>query len=102
LVELRERSDNSCVKALCGHLDAFCRLRAQANFSCYFNLICPVQSSREKYFCFHPTQITGLLCASRPIRGAFRDRHERGRRDAVDAAALLTDGAQADGEVVWF
>ena len=34
-------------------------------------------------------------------RGAFRDRHGRGRRDAVDAEALLTNSAEADGEVVW-
>jgi len=33
--------------------------------------------------------------------GAFRDRHERGRRDAVDARAAQTSGAGADGQVVW-
>jgi len=36
------------------------------------------------------------------IRGAFRDRHGRWVRDAVDVAAPLTNGAKADGEVVWF
>jgi hypothetical protein len=29
------------------------------------NVILPVQPSRKKYFCFHPTQIISLSCASR-------------------------------------
>jgi hypothetical protein len=33
-------------------------------------------------------------------QGAFRDRHGRWVEDAVDAKALLTNGADADGEVV--
>jgi hypothetical protein len=36
------------IAALLGMPDEFWRLRAQANFSNHFNLICPVQSSREK------------------------------------------------------
>ena len=36
-----------------------------------------------------------------PIRGAYHDRHERCGRDAVDVNAPLTNGAEADGEVVW-
>jgi len=36
-----------------------------------------------------------------PARGAYRDRHGRWARDAVDVDALLTNGADADGEVVW-
>jgi hypothetical protein len=61
----------------------------------------PVQPRLQKYFGFLLTQITGLSSPSRPIRGAFRDRHGRGRRDAVDAEVPLTNGAEADGEVVW-
>jgi hypothetical protein len=38
---------------------------------------------------------------SRPIRGAFAIVTNVGR-DAVDADALLTNSAEADGEVVWF
>jgi hypothetical protein len=34
-------------------------------------------------------------------RGAFRDRHERWMRDAMDARCRQTSGAGADGEVVW-
>ena len=37
-----------------------------------------------------------------PHRGAFRDRHGRWARDAVDAKAALTNVAEADGGVVWF
>jgi hypothetical protein len=41
----------------------------------------------QKYFCFHPTQIISLFRAvSRSLGGAYRDRHGRWARDAVDAA----------------
>jgi hypothetical protein len=57
----------------------------------------------QKDFCFLLTQITGLMAAIPcPMRGAFRDRHGRWARDAVDADALLTNSADVDGEVVWF
>src|SRR5262245_31270132 len=36
------------------------------------------------------------------IRGTLRDRHERWKRDAVDAASHETNEMIADGEVVWF
>jgi len=41
-----------------------------------------------------------LLRTSRPERGALRNVINAGR-DAVDADALLTNSAEADGEVVW-
>src|SRR5258708_1153485 len=47
----------------------------------------PVQPHLQKYSCFVPTQITSLISPSRPTRGAYRDRHGRWVRDAVDAAA---------------
>jgi hypothetical protein len=34
-------------------------------------------------------------------KGAFRDRHGRWRRDAVDASGALTNALCADGQVVW-
>jgi hypothetical protein len=40
------------------------------------------------------------LAPSRPERGALRNVINAGR-DAVDADAPLTNGADADGEVVW-
>jgi hypothetical protein len=72
-----------------------------------------VHPVREKYFAsrFGRRSITD---SSRPAstRGAFRDRHGRGVRDAVDAGCRETSGAfarrsllaktgVADGEVVW-
>jgi hypothetical protein len=36
-----------------------------------------------------------------PTRGALRGRHGRWARDAVDVEVPLTNGADADGEVVW-
>jgi hypothetical protein len=41
-------------------------LRDQAIFSNGFKLIWAVQSYTEKYFCFLPTQITGLFGAIPP------------------------------------
>jgi hypothetical protein len=35
------------------------------------------------------------------LRGAFRDRHERWVRDAVDALAQRTNALEADGQAVW-
>jgi hypothetical protein len=56
----------------------------------------------KKTFCFseYPNQLY-TSCRPAPLRGAFRDRHGRWRRDAVDADAPLTNGAKADGEDVW-
>jgi hypothetical protein len=87
--------DTRTRRAISGHS------RAQADFLSQFNLILPVQSSAQKYFCFHPTQITGVFSSSRLTRGAFRDRHGRGVRDAVDADGALTNALEADGEDVW-
>jgi hypothetical protein len=36
-----------------------------------------------------------------PLGGTYRDRHGRWVREAVDADVPLTNGADADGEVVW-
>jgi hypothetical protein len=59
-----------------------------------FNLIWAVQSCLQKYFRSRLTQITSISPAIPSHRGAFRDRHGRRARDAVDAAAL---GARGDG-----
>jgi len=65
-----------------------------------------VQPCREKYSCFHLTQITGLFSAvPRPMRGAYRDRHGRWVWDAMAATAsgakAPDEALVADGEVVW-
>ena len=56
----------------------------------------PVQPRLQKYFRFLLTQITSLICHPAPTRGAYRDRHGRRMRDAVDARGALTN-AQASG-----
>jgi hypothetical protein len=60
-----------------------------------------VQPLSKKYFCSRLTQITFKSTAI-PSRseGRFAIVTDAGR-DAVDVAAPLTNGAQADGEVVW-
>jgi len=64
-------------------------------------MICPVQSYLQKHFRSSPKQITSLVAPSRPTKGAAPIVTNAGR-DAVDAKAALTNGADADGEVVWF
>ena len=46
-------------------------------------------------------QITTIIRTSRSTRGAFRDRHGRWKRDAMDAVSHETKEDIADGEVVW-
>ena len=60
----------------------------------------PVQSPQRKYFTSRVGQITSRTPAVLPHRGVLRNVINAGR-DAVDACALLTNGAGADGEVVW-
>ena len=60
----------------------------------------PVQSPQRKYFTSRVGQITSRTSAVLPHRGVLRNVINAGR-DEVDAGALLTDGADADGEVVW-
>ena len=98
---------------------AFVLIFRKLKISFGIKLICPVQPPLQKYFRLRLTQITSYPSPSRPERGAFRDRHGRWAWDAVDAAALArdcvagrvltrersqgeqTNGADADGEVVW-
>jgi hypothetical protein len=59
----------------------------EEKFSFGINLICPVQSHLQKYSASRFTQIKTITRAVPAHRGAFRDRHGRWARDAVDAAA---------------
>jgi len=79
--------------------------RRQANnfqriFPNALNFLAP-SSPRRKIFFFRFSEKCDLL---RPAstRGAFRDRHERGRWDAVAAAGRETSASVADGEAGWF
>jgi hypothetical protein len=70
------------------------------------NVLCnqrdlPSPALSAKIIRFRLTQISDLVPPSRSQQGAFRDRHGRRERDAVDAMVLQTNGTEADGEVVW-
>jgi hypothetical protein len=56
-------------------------------------------SRQFSYFFF--TEIVFIDAVPPPGREAYRDRHGRGKRDAVDALARQTNVAGADGEGVW-
>jgi hypothetical protein len=60
----------------------------------------PVQPSLQKYSDFPNTQITAMFRPSRSTEGRFAVVTNAGW-DAVDTEALLTNGANADGKVVW-
>jgi len=64
------------------------------------DLPCPASPAKIFLFSSNPNHrhISGRPASS---WGAFRDRHERGRRDAVDADGALTNALEADGEAVW-
>jgi len=53
----------------------------------------PVQPPPQKYSCSLFAQITSTSPASRPERGAYRDRHGRWVRDAVDAGGAADESA---------
>jgi hypothetical protein len=74
---------------------------AKSDFQSYFKVIWVVQSPSQKYSAFHPAQISGYLAPSGSHKRAFRDRHERWERDAMDAAARETSVAAAYDQVVW-
>jgi hypothetical protein len=62
----------------------------------------PVQPPLQKYFCSRLTQISSLIRAVPSQERGVAHVINVGR-DAVDAgSAHLTNGADADGEVVWF
>jgi hypothetical protein len=54
----------------------------------------------QKYFCFSEMQIRLYDLPSRPTEGRHAIVMAAGR-DAVDADAPITNGADADGEDVW-
>ena len=60
----------------------------------------PVQPALQKYSGFQKTQITFRTAGVPLPRGALAIVTDV-ERDAVDADAPITNGAEADGEVVW-
>jgi hypothetical protein len=86
---------------------SFCRLESIKNdfnvkrklLKC-FNVIWGVQMARKKYSVSQLPQIKAIIAPSRLPEGRFAI-VTNVRRDAMDADAPLTNGAEADGEVVW-
>jgi hypothetical protein len=70
---------------------------------CPVGLFCEkrVKPFDKKYSDFPKSQITLYRHPSTPREGRIAIVTDAGL-DAVDAAALLTNSANADGEVVWF
>jgi hypothetical protein len=62
---------------------------------------CPALLRKIFRFTFHPNHLYISSCPAH-TRGAFRDRHERWVRDAMDARSAKDESARlADGEAVW-
>jgi hypothetical protein len=76
-------------------------LRVKSNFLNRIRLFLPVQPLSKKYSAFPKSQITSYPRPSTPLEGRIAIVTDAGL-DAMDAAALLTNSAKADGEVVWF
>ena len=77
------------------------RVRAKRKFSFGFNAILPVQSPFAKTFLFAPyPNHFHIPTHPTPLEGRIAIVTDAGR-DAVDADAPLTNGAETDGEVVW-
>jgi hypothetical protein len=77
------------------------RLRPNRKFLRLFKLILAVQFAREKYSALREPKSVASLYLSRPARGAYRDRHGRWARDAMDAVRHETNDAATYGEVAW-
>jgi hypothetical protein len=76
-------------------------LRQKAIFARRFNVIARFKPARENISLF--PKIKSGVCSAHPTaaRGAYRDRHGRRQRDAMDAALHQTSVVAADGKGVW-
>jgi hypothetical protein len=68
-------------------------VRVETDLSNRINVICPVQTSREKYSAFAVGQISDLNPPVSPDKRGGSRSSRNVRWDAVDADALLTNGA---------
>jgi hypothetical protein len=76
-------------------------VREKTKFMKQFNVDSTVQSLREKYFAsVFPKSVAPLSPSRLDQRGAYRDRHERGARDAVDAGGVVHARLQSQGEEI--
>ncbi len=77
-----------------GKLRSSSALRIKPNLLRHFKLICPVQSRLKNFPLRRRRKSAIYLLPSRLSGGAFRDRYERGARDAVDALARQDERRQ--------
>jgi len=78
--------------------DAKKPLRQKRKFSFAFKLFLPVQSFQKKFSVSRLTQNSGISkTIPHPQRGAYRDRHGRWVRDAVDASRAERRTARLSG-----
>jgi hypothetical protein len=78
------------------------RLRAKPDFLNPFKLFLPVQSLLQKYFHSLLTQITRISHAVPPCtEGRFAIVTDVGRGMRWTLMVPITNGTEADGEVVW-
>ncbi len=84
-------SDDPCC-AILSRVPVMMRLPGRANH--YAALKTTVQPPKRKYFAFPEMQIKCRKSCLVPARGAYRDRHGRGVRDAMDAAVRQTSAAR--------
>jgi hypothetical protein len=93
-----------CTDLPAGHVNRPARargaLREETNLLRRINLFLPVQSRLQKYFWFSETKIILYPSLSHPTEGRIMIVTNAGW-DAVDADAPITNGTEADGEVVW-
>ena len=59
------------------------------------------QFAMPKFFYFGKAEIVLSSRCPASTRGAYRDRHGRWKRDAVDAVVSRDERTEADGEGVW-
>jgi hypothetical protein len=76
------------------------RLHLKTNFVSRFKLLDCVAAKSHKIHIYE-NQKWCILPASCSDQGAYRDRHERWRQDAMDALIRKTSEIKADGEIVW-
>jgi hypothetical protein len=95
-------NQKSIISRLVRHLGRRNRLRAKPDFTNRFKLIWVVQSRSQKYSAFRKPQISGFFpCIPLRQEGRYGQSSPNARRDAMDVKAPKTNGAVADGKVVW-
>jgi hypothetical protein len=76
-------------------------MRVKANLPRHLNASHPVKTRLKKILLFRTAKSTLYLPPSRSFQKGRLAIVTNAERDAVDVDAPLTNGAKADGEIVW-